>query len=107
MEVSIGGLPARAVSAVGSTRHGDLEGWLDCGREYAAGRVDRWESNETDSFVNIFLQKNFATVRALFSAKNWQEGLSDRLLIGIVLLSCDAIVFRVLRCSTGERLSDR
>jgi hypothetical protein len=70
-------------------------------------RVDRWESNETDSFVNIFLQKNFATVRAWFLAKSWQEGLSDRLLIGTVSLSCDAVVFPVLCCSTGERISDR
>jgi hypothetical protein len=69
--------------------------------------VDRRESIETDSFVNIFLQKNFATVRAWFIAKSWQEGLSDRLLIDTVSLSCDAVVFPVLRCSTGERISDR
>ena len=69
--------------------------------------MDRRESIETDSFVNIFLQKNFATVRAWFLAKSWQEGLSDRLLIGTVSLSCDAVVFPVLCCSTVELIIDR
>jgi hypothetical protein len=80
------------------------DGWT-AGEDQAGKRVNRRESIETDSFVNIFLQKNSIGSSVVLSQEVTRatiRSLVDRLSIDFVSLSSGDFVIRFPVRSTED-----